>query len=282
MTLTTKHFGIDIPSIGFGTWQLKEDQAHRSVKEALNAGYRHIDTAQAYENEKFVGLGLKDSGLPRDDYYLTTKVWTTKFHDGDLQESAKGSLKRLGVDEVDLLLLHWYNDDVPLEETIGALNDARKKGLTRHIGVSNFTTKQLDEAVKLSEAPIMVNQVEYHPFIDQTPLLEATRTIGTALTAYCPLAQGRVFKEPVIQEIARKHNKTEAQVTMRWFVQQPGVITIPRSSNPDHIHANNDIHDFALDADDMGRMNMLRQNHERIVNPDWAPDWDKPVANFLT
>ena len=282
MTLKTKHFGIEIPSIGFGTWKLKEDEAHRSVKEALHAGYRHIDTAQAYENEKFVGRGLKDAGLPRDDYFLTTKIWTDKFHDGDLQESAKGSLKRLGVDQVDLLLLHWYNDDVPLEETLGALNDARKQGLTKHIGVSNFTTKQLDEAVKLSEAPIMANQVEYHPFIDQTPLLEATRTIGTALTAYCPLAQGRVMKDPVIREIARKHNRSEVQIAMRWFVQQPGVIAIPRSSNPEHIRANNDIHDFALDADDMGRINMLRQDHVRLIDPEWAPEWDKPMVESLT
>lgn len=277
MTLTTQHFGVEIPKIGFGTWQLKGDEAHHCVLEALNAGYRHIDTAQAYQNEEYVGRGLRDAGLPRDDYFLTTKVWMSQYRNGDLQESAKASLKRLGVDHVDLLLLHWHDPQIPLPETLGALNDAREQGLTKHIGVSNFTIAQLDEAVKLSEAPILTNQVEYHPFIDQTPLLEACRSQGTALTAYCPLAQGKIFNSPVIQRIAKKHERSEAQIVIRWFAQQDGVIAIPRSSSPKHLRSNNDIHDFELDFDDMSDLHELRRNHERLINPRWAPQWDEPA-----
>lgn len=277
MTLTTQHFGVEIPKIGFGTWQLKGDEAHHCVLEALNAGYRHIDTAQAYQNEEYVGRGLRDAGLPRDDYFLTTKVWMSQYRNGDLQESAKASLKRLGVDQLDLLLLHWFDPQIPLSETLGALNDARDQGLTKHIGVSNFTIAQLDEAVKLSEAPILTNQVEYHPFIDQTPLLEACRSQGTALTAYCPLAQGKIFDSPVIQKIAKKHDRSEAQIVIRWFAQQDGVIAIPRSSSPKHLRSNNDIRDFELDFDDMSQLHELRRNHERLINPGWAPQWDKPA-----
>tara|TARA_B100000678_G_scaffold291609_1_gene309728 strand:+ start:6130 stop:6969 length:840 start_codon:yes stop_codon:yes gene_type:complete len=277
MTLTTTHFGVEIPSLGFGTWQLKADEAHHCVLEALNSGYRHIDTAQAYQNEEYVGRGLRDAGLPRDDYFLTTKIWMSEFRDGDLQRSAKSSLKRLDVDHLDLLLLHWPDPQIPMSETIGALNQAREEGLTKHIGVSNFNTAQLDEAIKLSEAPILVNQVEYHPFIDQTPMLEACKSHGSALTAYCPLAQGKVFDDPVIKEIAKKHGKTEAQVTLRWFVQQEGVIAIPRSSNTAHIKSNNDIHDFNLDFDDMSAIHELRRQHERLINPGWAPQWDEPA-----
>jgi len=277
MTLTTTHFGVEIPSLGFGTWQLKADEAHHCVLEALNSGYRHIDTAQAYQNEEYVGRGLRDAGLPRDDYFLTTKIWMSEFRDGDLQRSAKSSLKRLDVDHLDLLLLHWPDPQIPMSETIGALNHAREEGLTKHIGVSNFNTAQLDEAIKLSEAPILVNQVEYHPFIDQTPMLEACKSHGSALTAYCPLAQGKVLDDPVIKGIAKKHGKTEAQVTLRWFVQQEGVIAIPRSSNTAHIKSNNDIHDFNLDFDDMSAIHELRRQHERLINPGWAPQWDEPA-----
>lgn len=278
MTLTTKHFDVEIPSIGFGTWQLKDDTATECVRTALDAGYRHIDTAQAYENEAAVGAGLKQSGLKRDDYFLTTKVWTDRFRDGDLQASAKESLSRLGVDEVDLLLLHWPNNDVPMEETIAALNDACKQGLTRNIGVSNFNTDQFARAVELSDAPILVNQVEFHPFIDQTKLLAATDQNGSALTAYCPLAQGRIFKNDTIKSIADRYGVSPAQIVLRWFTQQTGVIAIPRSSNPDHVRSNFAIDEIHLTDDEMARITGLRRVHDRIVDPDFAPVWDEPLA----
>ncbi|MBB34374.1 MAG: 2,5-didehydrogluconate reductase [Hirschia sp.] len=274
MTLTTQHFGVEIPTVGFGTWQLEGAVAHHGVLEAIHAGYRHIDTAQAYGNEEFVGRGLSDSQLQRDEYFLTTKVWKDKYRDGDLQQSVEISLEKLGVDSVDLLLLHWPNDDVPMEETIAALNDAHKQGLTRHIGVSNFTTALLDKAVRISEAPILTNQIEYHPFIDQSAVIEAASALGTSITAYCPLAQGKVMHDPVIGEIAKGHDVSPVQVTMRWFVQQPGVICLPRSSKAEHIRTNNDIYDFALTPDEMAQITELNRQNMRLINPGWGPDWD--------
>ncbi|HIG23394.1 MAG TPA: aldo/keto reductase [Henriciella marina] len=275
MTLTTKHFGVDIPAIGFGTWKLKGETAQECVSKAIEAGYRMIDTAQAYENEKDVGRGIADAQLPREDLWVTTKVWMSEYKDGDLQKSVEKSVSKLGTDYVDLILLHWPNDDVALEETLGALNDVRDKGLAKHIGVSNFTVDQLGQAVKLSKAPILTNQVEYHPFIDQTPVLEAAHAIGTSVTAYSPLAQGQVFDSAILKEIGEAHGKTPAQVVIRWFTQQPGVITIPRSSSPEHLRQNNDVHDFELSAEEMGRITALKANNQRLIDPSWAPDWDK-------
>lgn len=275
MTLTTKHFGIDIPKIGFGTWKLKDETAQMCVAKAIESGYRMIDTAQAYENEKHVGRGIADAQLPREDLWVTTKVWMSEFNDGDLQASVEKSVERLGTDYCDLILLHWPNQDVPLEETLGALNDVRDRGLTKNIGVSNFTSEQLGQAVKLSRAPILTNQVEYHPFIDQTPVLEAAHALGTSVTAYSPLAQGKVFDNEVLKEIGEKYGKSPAQVTVRWFTQQPGVIAIPRSSSPEHLASNNDIHDFELTAQEMGRITSLNAHGDRLIDPSWAPDWDK-------
>ena len=275
MTLTTKHYGVDIPAIGFGTWKLKGETAQECVSKAIEAGYRMIDTAQAYENEKDVGRGIADAQLPREDLWVTTKVWMSEYKDGDLQKSVEKSVSKLGADYVDLILLHWPNDDVPLEESLGALNEVRDKGLAKNIGVSNFTVDQLGQAVKLSKAPILTNQVEYHPFIDQTPVLEAAHAIGTSVTAYSPLAQGQVFESDILKEIGEAHGKTPAQVVIRWFTQQPGVITIPRSSSPEHLRQNNDVHDFELNAEEMGRITALKANNQRLINPSWAPEWDK-------
>lgn len=275
MTLTTKHFGVEIPVIGFGTWKLHDETAQMCVSKAIEAGYRMIDTAQAYENEKHVGRGIRDAQLPREDLWVTTKVWMSEFKDGDLQDSVEQSLERLGLNQLDLVLLHWPNRDVPLEETLGALNDARERGMTKHIGVSNFNTGQLGEAVKLSRAPILTNQVEYHPFIDQTPVLEAAHALGISVTAFSPLAQGKVFDSDVLKEIGEAYGKSPAQVVMRWFTQQPGVIAIPRSSSPEHLEANNDIHDFELTAEEMGRITALKANDQRLIDPSWAPEWDR-------
>ncbi|WP_370235924.1 MULTISPECIES: aldo/keto reductase [Henriciella] len=275
MTLTTRHFGVDIPKIGFGTWKLRDETAQMAVSKAIEAGYRMIDTAQAYENETHVGRGIADAQLPREELFVTTKVWMSEFKDGDLQDSVARSVERLSTDYCDLILLHWPNPDVPLEETLGALNDVHDKGLTRNIGVSNFTSAQLGQAVKLSRAPILTNQVEYHPFINQTSILEAARALGSSVTAYSPLAQGRVFDDPVLNEIGEAHGKTPAQIVIRWCAQQPGVITIPRSSSPDHIASNNDVLDFELTADEMGRITALNAINERLINPSWAPEWDR-------
>lgn len=267
--------GARIPVLGFGTWELRDGLAVRMVEAALEIGYRHIDTAQMYENEREVGTAIRTSGIDRREIFLTTKVWPDRFREGDLQRSVEESLGRLGLDTVDLLLLHWPNPSVPLAETIAALNDARARGMTRHIGISNFPTRLMREALRLSEAPLVTNQVEYHPFLSQKRVLRACREAGMALTAYCPLARGRVFGDPVIERIAARHRKSPAQVALRWLVQQQGVVAIPRSSKPEHARANFEIWDFALDDREMAEISALAGPGGRIVDiAGLAPDWD--------
>lgn len=266
--------GASIPKLGFGTWKLKDGDAYDGVKKALETGYRHIDTAQAYGNEDEVGRAIADSGVAREDIFLTTKVWIERFTAGDLEASVKESLSKLKVDNVDLLLLHWPKDDVPLSETLNALNACRDGGMTSHIGVSNFTTTWLGEAVATSKAPLVCNQVEYHPFLDQAPVLDAVDKYDMALTAYSPLAQGGVFDNTVMKDIAEAHGKSPAQVSLRWLIQQERVCAIPRSSSTEHLASNFEIFDFELSAEDMSRINGLRGENHRIVDPDWAPDWD--------
>lgn len=267
--------GARIPKLGFGTFQLDDDNAREMVRTALEAGYRHIDTAQMYGNETGVGRGIADAGVPREDIWLTTKAWVDRFRDGDLQRSARESLARLGVDSVDLLLLHWPNPDIPLEEAIGALNDVRDQGLARHIGVSNFPVALVREAEGLSRAPLVTDQVEYHPYLSQAPLLEALRERGMALTAYCPLGQGGVLNDGTIAAIARDHDRTPAQVILRWHYQQPGVVAIPRSRRAEHVRANFDILGFSLSDEEMRRISGLARADGRVVNPaGLAPEWD--------
>ena len=266
--------GAEIPKLGFGTWKLKGEDATSAVETALSTGYRHIDTAQVYENEGEVGAALRTSGVAREDVFVTTKVWMDRFAAGDLEDSVKESLARLDLDHVDLVLLHWPNPDFPLAETIGALNEARSAGLTRHIGVSNFTTAWLGEAVACSDAPLAANQVEYHPFLDQTPVMDALKDYAMALTAYCPIAQGRVFEAPVLKDIAEKHGKSPAQIALKWLINQDPVAAIPRSSRPEHIRSNFDIFDIDLSDEEMARIGALKSSTNRLIDPGWAPAWD--------
>lgn len=266
--------GVRIPALGFGTFQLQPDDAYRMVRHALAAGYRHIDTAQMYGNEEAVGAALRDAGLARDKFFLTTKILPDNVADGDLQASATESLRRLGVDEVDLLLQHWPSPDIALAESLGALNDVHGRGLARHIGVSNFTTTLVDQAVALSETPLVVNQVEYHPFLDQQPVKRRLDSHGMALTAYCPLAQGAVFNDDTLAAIARTHGCNAGQVALRWLLQQ-GVIAIPRSRSEAHADANLAVFDFELGAEEMQQIHALAHANGRIVSPsNLAPVWD--------
>jgi diketogulonate reductase-like aldo/keto reductase len=271
----TQANGADIPKLGFGTWQLEDEDATRGVAHALKTGYRHIDTAQIYGNEKEVGAGLHQGGVAREDIFLTTKVWRDKFKDGDLQASVKESLSKLKTDYVDLLLLHWPVPEVPLDETMKAMNDVVDSGLVKHIGVSNFTVDLMDEARAHSKAPLVVNQVEYHPFLDQSAVLNACRSAGMAPTAYSPIGQGKVFEDEVIKEIANKHGASPAQIALRWLVDQDSVIAIPRSSSNAHIESNFEISEIELSEEDTGRINALRSPEGRLIDPEWAPDWDK-------
>lgn len=275
MDLVHAH-GAEIPALGFGSFELAPDEAYRMVVHALELGYRHIDTAQIYRNEEAVGEAIRSSGIPRGDIFLTTKVWVEHYRDGELQASARASLERLGTDYVDLLLLHWPSPDVPLEETIAALNDARAQGFARHIGVSNFTSELVGRAVAASAADLVVNQIEYHPFLDQRVVHETLEQQAMALTAYCPLAQGQVFDDPVLREIGARHGKSGGQVALRWLLQQENVVAIPRSSKPAHVEANLAVFDFELDADEMQRIHALARPDGRIISPEGlAPDWDR-------
>ena len=268
--------GADIPAIGLGTWTLRDAAATRLVAGALEAGYRHIDTAKAYENEAAVGAGLRASGVPRDEIFLTTKIWPTDIAAGDLQRSIEGSLERLGVERVDLALIHWPSKTVPLADSIQALNDVRARGLARHIGVSNFTVPLIEAAVALSEHPLACNQVEHHPFLNQDLVKTACRKHGLALVSYCPLARGsELFAQEPVSTAAARHGKTSAQIVLRWHVQQDGVAAIPRSSDPGRIRENLDVFDFTLDAGEVAAIDALRSQALRICDFEFSPEWDR-------
>ncbi|MCC8984613.1 aldo/keto reductase [Bradyrhizobium acaciae] len=248
--------GARIPAIGLGTWELRGRTCARIVEQALRLGYRHVDTAQIYDNEREVGEGLRASGVKRDDVFVTTKVWTTHFMAKDLERSAKESLARLRMTEVDLLLLHWPNPQVPLAETLGALARVRQAGLARHIGVSNFSVALIEEAVATCPEPLACDQVEYHPYLDQADVIEACARQGMAFVAYSPIAKGRVKGDRALARIGDRYRKTAAQVCLRWLVQQ-NVAAIPRTSKLERLQENIDIFDFELSDQDMREISAM-------------------------
>ena len=267
--------GAKIPAIGMGTWTLEGETARKLVATALEVGYRHIDTAAMYRNEAAVGQGLKDSGLARDDVFLTTKVWPSEAAADDFIASASASLDRLGVDHVDLILIHWPSKTVPFAETIEALNEVKAKGWTKAIGLSNFTIDQIEEAVALSTTPLACNQIEYHPLLNQTRVIETCRKHGLAVTSYCPLARGGdLFSDPAITGPAARTGASPAQVVLRWHVQQDGVVAIPRTSNPDRLSENLNIGDFQLTDQEMAAISALRGAGYRICDFEFSPEWD--------
>jgi diketogulonate reductase-like aldo/keto reductase len=266
--------GAYIPALGLGTWTLRDEDCAAAVHWALESGYRHIDTAAMYGNEEAVGAGLKTSGLSRDEIFVTTKVWHSDLEPDDLRRSAEASLKRLDVGQVDLLLIHWPNRDVPLADTLRALAAAKRQGLTRHIGVSNFSARLLEEAVQRSSEPLVVNQCEYHPYLDQSRVRAACQKHGLAFTSYCPLGKGDLVKNSVIQDIASAHSKTGAQVVLRWHVQQPGTIAIPKSGNQGRIAENLNIFDFELSLAEMQRISGLARPGGRMVYPSWKAEFE--------
>jgi 2,5-diketo-D-gluconate reductase B len=269
-----KAAGATIPAIGLGTWQLRGETCAVMVAEALRLGYTHVDTAQGYSNEDAVGDGLAASGVARGTFFLTTKVRTDKMADGELQRSVEESLRKLRVDHVDLLLLHWPNPLIPLADSIRALNQVKREGLTKHIGLSNFTMARLDEAWRLTTEPFAAEQIEYHPYLEQTKMLAALRAREMAIIAYCPIALGRVVGDPVIEAIARAHRRSAAQVTLRWIVQQ-GLVAIPKTSKVERLSENLAIFDFALSEAEMAQMSALARPGSRLVNePQWVPEWD--------
>lgn len=264
-----------IPAVGCGTWELRGAKCTEIVDAALRMGYRHIDTAQGYSNEEAVGEGIRASGVAREQIFVTTKVRPQLVGDGDLQGSVEDSLKRLQLDRIDLLLIHWPNPKVSTREMMTALSDAQERGYARHIGVSNFTVARLDEAVAVSPRPIVANQIEYHPYLDQSKIIRTTHDHGLAVIAYCPIALGKVVGDSVLETIAAAHKKTAAQVALRWLISQPGVVAIPRSSKIERLRENLDVFDFELTAAEMDKISRLKRPNSRIINePDWVPHWD--------
>jgi len=265
--------GAKIPAIGLGTWELRGRICARLVEQAIRLGYRHIDTAQVYENERDVGEGLRASRVRRDDVFVTTKIWTTHFAPNDLERSTKESLTKLRLSEVDLLLLHWPNPQVPLSETLGALAHVKRLGMARHIGVSNFTVALIDEAVAACPEPLACDQVEYHPYLDQTKVKDACARHGMAVVAYSPVAKGRIKGDQTLAGIGQAHGKTAAQVCLRWLVQQ-NVAAIPRSSKIERLSENIEIFDFELSEDEMRQISALGSAKGRLTDYAFAPKWD--------
>ena len=266
--------GAKMPAIGFGTMELPQRPAEL-VAYAIAAGYRHIDTARKYGTEERVGEGIRASGIARDELFVTTKVTELDAHEADFLRSAETSLKALQLDYVDLLLVHWPQPKVPFAETLGALAKAKRRGLTRHIGVSNFTLAMLEEAVHVCPEPLVTNQIEYHAYLPQDRMLAALRRNGMILTAYCPVARGKLLDDPIVGEIAKARGKSIAQICLRWLIQQPMVAAVPRALEEAHIAENLDVFDFSLSGEEMRRISALRSRNIRIANPpERAPKWD--------
>jgi 2,5-diketo-D-gluconate reductase B len=275
MTAVVEAHGARIPLIGLGTWDLRGRTCARLTEQALRLGYRHVDTAEMYDNEREVGEGLRASGVKRDEVFITTKIWPSHFAPRELARAAKESLVRLRLSEVDLLLLHWPNPQIPLAETLGALCKVKRDGLARHIGVSNFTVALIEEAVPLASEPLVCNQVEVHAFLDQSKVIAASRKHGMAVVAYSPVARGGLKNDKVLGRIGQAHGKTAAQVGLRFLVQQ-GIVVIPRTSRIERLSENLAIFDFALSDAEMAEIAALANRDGRIVDYAYSgsPKWD--------
>lgn len=260
-----------IPKLGFGTWRLSGRDCSDGVADALAAGYRHVDTAAMYGNEEEVGSGMRESGVDRGDVWLTTKVWPDDLAPERVRASLERSLRELGTEYVDLFMIHWPNPRVPLAATLEAMTELRHEGRTREIGVSNFTSAQFREAIDL--APVIVNQVEYHPFLDQSAVLEVCRERDVELTAYRPLAKGEVASDRTIADIAAGHHATPAQVALAWLLGQEGVSAVPKASSPERRRDNLGALRLKLSADERARIDALPKDR-RAVQTQWSPEWD--------
>ena len=264
--------GFTIPLVGLGTWMLRGQECARLVQQAIQLGYRHIDTAQMYDNEREVGEGVRASGK-RPEVIVTTKVQPTLLAPHDLERSVKESLARLRLDHIDLLLIHWPNPRVPLSETLGAMAKMKREGYARALGVSNFTVALLDEANRMSSEPLVCNQIECHPYLEQHKVIEACRRHGMAVVAYSPIARGGAKGDDVLERISRTHKKTAAQVSLRFLVQQ-GIAVIPRTSRIERLEENISIFDFALSDGEIADIRKLANRDGRIVDWTWSPKWD--------
>src|ERR1044071_3796820 len=265
---TVEANGANIPVLGLGTWQLNGALGSRITEQALNLVYRHLDCALIYGNEKEVGEGLHASGVKREEVFITTKVPHTELAPAALERAIKQSLANLRVSDVNLLLVHWPNPQIPLAETMGAMAEMKKEGYTRHIGISNFTVKLIDEAVKLSPEPIVTNQIEWHPYLDEEKVRAACAKHGISVTAYCPIARGRAVGDETLARIGKKHGKTAGQVSLRWLVPKGGVV-ITRTSKVERLTENMSICDFVLTPQEMAEVDALANPAGRVVSVGW-------------
>jgi len=241
----------EIPALGLGTWRMRGPECREAVSTALDLGYRHVDTAQAYRNEREVGAAIRESGVDRDEIFLTTKLdWHNRDHESVL-ESTRASLQKLQTDYVDLLLIHQPNLRTPLSETLGAMDELHDEGLAHYLGVSNFSVAKLDRARQVADAPLLTNQVQYHPFWGQRELVDYCQIHDLMLTAYSPLAHGGAVRDEVLRDIAVRHDRSPAQIALRWLVQQKSVATIPKSTSREHLQDNLTIFDFELSEREM-------------------------------
>jgi 2,5-diketo-D-gluconate reductase B len=262
--------GTTVPKLGFGTWQIEGPECQEAVEDALSIGYRHIDTARAYGNEREVGRGLAAAGVPRQEFFLTTKISREEHAPDVLRRAAEESLQNLQVDRLDLLLLHWPNPDFGLEETLGALVGLRDEGLIVHLGVSNFPAGMLREALRV--APVFADQVEFHPFLGQDALVELAAEKDFMVTAYSPLARGKVPADETLREIGEAHGKTAGQVALRWLLDKPQVCAIPKASSHERRVENFEVFDFELTDEERAAIEALPKD-QREIDPGFGPDW---------
>jgi 2,5-diketo-D-gluconate reductase B len=273
-TATADVAGAQIPVLGFGTYGMAGPRLQAILAAALQHGFRHIDTAQMYQNEADVGAAIRASGVPRDAIFVTTKVWVDNYLRQRFMASVDESLRRLQTDHIDLLLVHWPRGGAPLEDQIEGLDRAADSGKVRYIGVSNYNAAMM-RAAAMSRRPLVTNQVEYHPFLDQTALLRQAASDGSSLMAYCGMAVGRVFNTQLLKGMAASHGRSVAQIVLRWLIQQPNVVALSRTEKIERLAQNTDIFDFALSDDDMATIGTLKSPGSRIVNPPHlAPVWD--------
>ncbi|MFS4438850.1 aldo/keto reductase [Paracoccaceae bacterium GXU_MW_L88] len=263
-----------IPSIGFGTFELPDEETAKLVSAALAEGYRHIDTAQVYKNETGVGKGIAQSDVPRDQIFLTTKIFPDHFAPDAFKTKLDESLSRLGTDYVDLLLLHWPSKDVPIADTMGAMNDLVAAGKVRHGGVSNFTIAMIDEAEAALDTPLAANQVEVHPFIPQEKLLKHLESKNIPFEAYSPLARGNVMKDETLKAIAADHNATPAQISLAWILSKPNAVVLPKTATPERLAGNLAAAEIKLSDEEIAKIDALVRPDGRIISPGFAPDWD--------
>jgi diketogulonate reductase-like aldo/keto reductase len=260
--------GDQMPLLGLGTWQLQDQTCIDSVKTAVKIGYKHIDTADGYDNHLSVGRGIKESRVKREDLFITSKIKPENLHYDDIKADAQRFLDELEIEYLDLLLIHWPNKDIPLEESLKALKEVKEEGLARNIGVSNFTINHLKDAAKIDPELVAVNQVEFHPTLYQKKLLDYCQENDIVLTAYSPLGRGEVFENEVIQKLADKHDKSPSKLVLKWLIDKD-IVAIPKASSREHLESNFDLFDWDLPAEAREKMDQLNEDN-RIIDPDFG------------